>query len=113
MVATAAGLDSRLLEAARALLLAGRGTPDGKGMTLPNFLAARCRQLLGGYPTSIAEDEALLRELQQEGAAAAAAAEGSGAELRRQRRRTALRYRLGKKRVLQATLESVQQQQQQ
>ena len=109
MVATANGLDSRLLQAAQALLAAGRGSPDGRTpLSLPQFLAQRCRLLLSAYPTSIAEDEALLRQLESGGSAAAAAAAAAAAEggekLRVEQLQTAVRYRLGKKRVLQATL---------
>lgn len=119
MVATANGLDSRLLQAAQALLAVGRGSPDGRTpLSLPQFVAQRCRQLLDAYPTSVAEDEALLRQLESGGSAAAAAVEAAaaaaatargraaagGGEVRAEQLQTAVRYRLGKKRVLQATL---------
>lgn len=112
MVATAGGLDERLLRACSAFLAVGRGSPNGRDpMTLPDFLAARCRQLLGCYPTSAAEDEALLRRLQEEGSSGigggAEQAAAAQAGVRRQQLQTAVRYRLGKKRVLQATLAAV------
>jgi hypothetical protein len=116
MVATANGLDSRLLQAAQALLAVGRGSPDGRTpLSLPQFVAQRCRQLLAAYPSSIAEDEALLQQLDSGSSAAAAAAAAvaapagatGGEQLRTEQLQTAVRYRLGKKRVLQATLVAI------
>ena len=109
MVATANGLDSRLIEAAQALLAAGRGSPTGQPMSLPAFLTARCRQLLEAFPTSVEEDAALLQRLQAGGEqAAAAAATAAGDGVRPQQLEVAVQYRLGKKRVLQATLQAMQ-----
>lgn len=108
MVATANGLDSRLLEAAQALLAVGRGSPDGRTpLSLPQFVARRCCQLLAAFPTSMEEDEALLRQLESSGGSAAAAtgqAATDGELLPPEQLRTAVRYRLGKKRVLWTTL---------
>ena len=111
MVATSNGIDQQLLHAAQALLAAGRGSPTGQAMSLADFLRQRCQQLLGGYPTSLQEDEQLLRQLQGGAAAAvgaaAGAAEGAGAAgdaLRREQLETAIRYRMSKKRVLHSTL---------
>ena len=133
MVATANGLDSRLIQAAQALLAAGRGSPDGRSaMSLPDFVAARCKQLLAGYPTTLEEDEALLQQLEQQQrqrqqqqqqhggagrteaalaapAAAEAAAAAAAAGVRPGQLATAVRYRAGKKRVLHATLAAVRQ----
>jgi hypothetical protein len=98
MVATAGGLDSRLLDAAQALLMAGRGSPSGQPMSLPDFLRQRCQQLLAGYATTAQEDERLLEAIQ------------SGTDIglprgvRREQLLTAAVYRLGKKRVLHTTL---------
>ena len=109
MVATAQGIDERLLQAAQALLAAGRGSPDGRPMSVADFLGQRCRQLLDALPTSASEDMALLREAGAvaEAVAGAAEAEGGERELAQQRLITALRYRLGKKLVLQATLDAL------
>lgn len=102
MVATAAGIDSRLLQAAEALLLAGRGSSSGQPMSLPAFLRLRCQQLLASYPTSLEEDERVLSELR-----------GGAARLpphvRLPQFAAAVRYRQGKKRVLHATLEGLPQ----
>lgn len=109
MVATANGIDARLLQAAQALLQAGRGSPSGREpMTLPAFLTARCRQLLAAFVTSIEEDDALLQRLEAGGDQAAAAAAAVGGGCRVHQLATAVRYRLGKKRVLQATLLAMQ-----
>lgn len=105
MVATSNGIDGRLLEAARALLAGGRGTPDGRPMSLPEFLSLRCRELLAACPTSIGDDERLLRQLEGGAGGAAAAA---AADVRPEQLQTAVRYRLCKKRVLQATLDALQ-----
>jgi hypothetical protein len=104
MVATAAGIDSRLLEAAQALLMAGRGSPTGQPMSLPDFLRRRCEQLLAGFPTSLEEDEQVLRELQNSRAAPSALLPEGG---RHQQLATAVAYRLGKKRVLESTLKGL------
>lgn len=109
MVATANGIDSRLLQAAEALLAAGRGSKSGREyMTLPAFLEARCHQLLEAYPTSIAEDKALLQQLEEGQLGEGTSRDGGGSACRPEQLQAAVRYRLGKKRVLQATLESVQ-----
>lgn len=138
MVATANGLDARLMQAAQALLAAGRGSPDGQPMSLAQFLRLRCEQLLAAYPTTLEDDAALLARLEaqlaeqqraaltgqrgpqqaQQGAAeqrraftpAAARAVPAEAEEspRLQQLATAVRYRLGKKRVLRLTLDAAQ-----
>jgi len=134
MVATANGLDVRLMDAAQALLAVGRGSPTGQPMSLPEFLRLRCQQLLAAYPTTLEEDEALLERLRGEEEAAAAAGSSSssdaaaasqvaaaardaqdggmssqGRQPRLAQLATAVRYRAGKKRVLHATLAAVQQ----
>jgi hypothetical protein len=106
MVATSNGIDQQLLHAAQALLAAGRGSPTGQAMSLADFLRQRCQQLLAAYPTSLQEDERLLRQLQ---GSAAAAEEAAGDAPRREQLETALRYRMGKKRVLHSTLAGLQQ----
>lgn len=102
MVATAAGIDSRLLEAAQALLMAGRGSPTKQPLSLPDFLQMRCEQLLAEFPTSLEEDAHLLSDLR---AAAPSLQLPEGVRL--QQLATAVEYRLGKKRVLRATLDSL------
>lgn len=134
MVATAQGLDARLMQAAQALLAAGRGSPDGRPMSLADFLQRRCEQLLAGFPTTLEEDEALLARLQgqlaeqqqeqqqaaaagqpaqrgeagqQQGPACAGAqplAVGTDKAPRLPQLVTAVTYRAGKKRVLHSTL---------
>lgn len=88
LVVTAAGMEQRLYNAASALLQRCRcqGSPPSVG----RFLAARCRELLASYPTSLAEDERLLRQLELEstsngsedsgGSAGSADSAGGGAE---------------------------------
>lgn len=88
---TSAGIDGRLLAAADAIL---RARPPRDGLpppSLPEYLSQHCHELLSSYPTSIAEDEALLRS-----------AAGTAEPLR-----TALRYRLAKKRTLDCVLKSL------
>ncbi|KAL4421162.1 hypothetical protein ABPG77_000797 [Micractinium sp. CCAP 211/92] len=130
MVATANGLDARLMHAAQALLAAGRGSPDGRPMSLGEFLQRRCEQLLDAYPTTLEEDEALLARLeaklaQQRQAAAegqqarqdtprqqqvptpgeaADVPGGQGVPPRLEQLAMAVTYRAGKKRVLRSTL---------
>ena len=89
LVVSAGGFDGRLLQAAGAALeavappaLAGAAGGREAGEGLRELLAARCSELLARYPTSAEEDEALLA--------------GNPPP----RLETALRYRLGKKRVL-------------
>jgi hypothetical protein len=93
MVISEAGIDERLLHAAQALLAIrraeGRG-PDGRPLSVPEFLAARCHEVLARYPTSAEEDAAVL--------------EGSEGETLQSSARTAIAFRLGKKRVLRTVL---------
>ena len=115
MVATASGIDARLMQAAQALLAVGRGTADGQPISLRDFLRHRCQQLLAGYPTSVEEDEELLQRLESSREESSAASSGNGdtaaarQQLRPQQWATAVRYRLGKKRVLLATVAGLEQ----
>lgn len=118
------------MHAAQALLAAGRGSPDGRPMSLGEFLQRRCEQLLDAYPTTLEEDEALLARLEAklaEQCQAAAAGQQARQETSRQQQvptpgeaadvpggpelpprleqlAMAVTYRAGKKRVLRSTL---------
>jgi hypothetical protein len=104
MAATAAGIDARLLDAAQALLLAGRGSTSGQPMSLPTFLRLRCQELLASCPTSLQEDQVLLQQLEQQAAAGDGLAALPSGTVRLPQLMAAVRYRLGKKQVLHATL---------
>ncbi|KAL4856151.1 Glutamate decarboxylase 1 [Chlorella vulgaris] len=100
MAATAAGIDARLLDAAQALLLAGRGSTSGQPMSLPAFLRLRCQELLDSYPTSLQEDQVLLQQLEQQAAAGDGSAALPSGTVRLPQLTAAVRYRLGKKQNL-------------
>lgn len=85
LVVTAEGLDGRVPAAVAAALAA---VPSGAGGSVEGVLAARCRQMLDAFPTTLEEDAAAL----------AAAAEADGAA------GSALRYRMGKKAILGSAL---------
>ena len=91
MVVTATGVDGRMLQSLEgalrvpAICNTGASPTAAVYLTVPGLIAARCRQLLESFPTSLEED---------------AIAFGTTEDPLR----TAIQYRVGKKRILAGAL---------
>lgn len=88
---TATGVDGRMLQSLEgalrvpAIWSTGAGPTAAVSLTVPGLIAARCRQLLESFPTSLEEDEITFGTAEDP-------------------LRTAIQYRIGKKQILAGAL---------
>ena len=98
MIATAEGLDGRLTQSIQTALFLIEKTITHSSMTVPQVIVSRCRQLLNSFPTTLEEDEKILTVLIDDD-------DDESLDDRQEQLKTAIRYRMGKKKILMAVLE--------